>query len=224
MAKRESFTKPRFALCEGNEDAALVRGLIATKSRHISPFDVSPVNDLAEGAKGNSGFEIAAIGADGISGFEGISDIVVISDNDDDPTASFANVRAQLERAKMEGNLQYDWAIPTEPAIALSGAPSVSIWMWPEAGQPGCLETVLWRIVEQKYQQEAACVDAALACAQADQWPISKRDKARIRCFISLRHRKNPALPLSLVWRDAPAIFPLSNAAFNPIAHFLAAL
>lgn len=221
--KRGSFTQTRFILCEGFEDAALARGLIGTPSRHLHPFDVSPVPDLADAA-GNSGFENAFIGSDALTGFENISDVVIVADNDGDAQKSFGVVRAQLLKAKNKGNLQHNWAVPDQAGVRAVGQPSVSIWMWPTPGNAGCLETVLWGLIQTKYPDEAACVDSAMKCSGADTWPISKLDKAKVRCFISIVCKKNPAITLGLIWRDLPKIFPLTSAAFNPFARFLAAI
>lgn len=219
--KRVEFVKSRFALCEGNEDAALIRALVQSVPRNIKPFDVSPINDLVD-SKGNGGFEEAIIGSDILTGFEGVDDVVIISDNDDDPAKSFGKVRAQLKKAIDESNVRRNWALPIAPGVRVVGSPSVTIWMWPSPGRAGCLETVLWEIVQRKYQTQAACVEAALACSGADLWAIGKRDKARIRCFMSLMVKKNPALALSLLWRDQAQLFPVNSKEFTPVSRVLA--
>lgn len=221
--KRPAFTQKRFALCEGNEDAALIRALAGSVPRNIQPFDVSPINDLVD-KKGNGGFEDAIISSDILTGFDGVDDVIIVSDNDDDPTLSFGRVRSQLKKAIDDANVQREWALPDAPGIRVAGSPSVSIWMWPSAGQPGCLETVLWQIVQRKYAAQAACVEAALLCSGANNWAVSKRDKARIRCFMSLMVKKNPALALSLAWRDEAQLFPVDSKEFTPVAQFLASV
>jgi hypothetical protein len=221
--KRVEFTQPRFALCEGNEDAALVRALAESIPRNIKQFDVSPVNDLCD-KKGKDGFEDAIIGSDALTGFDAVDDVIIISDNDDDPVASFRSVRAHLKKAIDESSVQRAWALPDAPGVRVAGSPSVSIWMWPRANVPGCLETVLWEIVQRKYAVQAACVEAALRCSGANLWAVSKRDKARIRCFMSLMVKKNPAMTLSLLWRDQPQLFPVNSKEFTPVARFLAAV
>jgi len=221
--KRAAFSHARFALCEGNEDAALVRKLIDTAARGIKAFDVSPINDLSD-AKGSGGFGESIIGSEPMTNFGAVSEVVIIADNDDDPDGNFEMVRGQLQKAKENGDLQRDWGVPDQPYVREAGDPSVTIWMWPGPGKHGCLETVLWDIVLKKYKAEANCVETALACTGADQWATSKRDKARIRCFMSLYYKKNPALALSLAWRDAPQMFPPQSAEFTPIARFLASL
>jgi|LakMenEpi03Aug12_release.lakeMendotaPanAssembly.Ray.scaffolds.fasta_scaffold246895_1 hypothetical protein len=217
------FTHARFVLCEGNEDAALVRALAASVPRNIKSLNVSPVNDLCR-KQGKDGFEDAIIGSDALTGFDGVNSVVIISDNDDDPNKSFSAVRAKLKKAIDDASVQRQWALPDAPEILVAGSPSVSIWMWPSANRPGCLETVLWDIIQRKYPEKAKCVEAAIGCAGADLWSISKRDKAKVRCFMSLAAKKNPAMTLSHAWRDNKELFPVDSIEFTPIAQFLSAL
>ena len=218
--KREAFTQTRFILCEGFENSALVRALTDFPPRKLSRCDVSPNNDVGS-VSGNTGFEKAIIGAEIIRGFEKSQHVVVVADNDDDPIRSFNQVNEQLKKAKDEGNIKRDWAIPTQPGVRTAGDPSVTIWMWPSIGQPGCLESLLWKIIEAEYQSTSLCVEAALQCSGAHSWPISKLDKARVRCFMSIYCRINPALALGYAWRDVPDLFPLNHKEFDEFVKVL---
>jgi hypothetical protein len=173
---------------------------------------------------GKEGFEAAFIGSDAIRSFENIVDVIVVADNDSHPLKSFNAVRAQLLKAKDEGNLKHNWAIPDHSGVRALGQPSVSIWMWPAPGDNGCLETVLWDLIQAKYPDEAACVEAAMKCSGANAWSIGKLDKAKVRCFISVACKRNPAITLGNIWRDLPAIFPLTSSVFNQFSRFLAAI
>jgi hypothetical protein len=220
MPKRTEYTNSQVILTEGEEDAAFVRALLESY-RDIRRFDVFPTVDVGE-VGGSSGFYRSVIKSDGLTGFEAVTDVVIISDNDD-PKTSFAGVCAQIERARSEGNLTRNWATATKPGVKAEGEPSVSIWMWPssELAVGGCLETLLWRVVKGRYQKDAACVDAATRCTNSDQWPISKLDKARIRCFLSLYVRDNPAVSLSLLWRYFPHVIPVRSQVFRPFLRFI---
>jgi hypothetical protein len=221
MPKRGEFTHPRFVLAEGFEDGAFIRQLIEV--RHLQDFNVSPNIDIAQ-VGGNSGFE-ASIGAcEPITGFTEVTDVVLVGDNDDNPKASFDSICTQLENARKAGSIKRSWGSPTAPATKAMGDPTVSIWMWPAPGEPGCFETVCWEVVKQKYPNDAKCVDEVCACTGADKWPKTKLDKARIRCFLSLKCRGNPAIGLGLLWRDFPLLIPAAHKAFTPITHFLAAI
>jgi hypothetical protein len=186
MPKREGFTKPKFILCEGYEDASFTSALI--KKASLPPFDVSPNIDMRLASGGGSGFRAAIMACEPLEGFSEVHDVVILSDNDIDPARSFAAVSKQIETARHAGDISRNWGAPTEVATKAPGDPSVSIWMWPAPGQPGCLETLLWQAIQtqSKYATEIACVEAACTCAGADQWSISKLDKARLRCSLLL--------------------------------------
>jgi hypothetical protein len=123
-----------------------------------------------------------------MTGFKAVRDVVIISDNDD-PTMSFADICAQIERARAEGNLTRNWGAPAVPGVKAIGEPSVSVWMWPasELAEAGCLETLLWRYIKNNHTDYAACVEDACRCTKINNlWPKSKLDKAKVRCFLSL--------------------------------------
>jgi hypothetical protein len=164
--KREAFAQTRFILCEGFEDSALARALTDFSPRKLTRSDVSPNNDVGS-VSGNTEFEKAIIGAEITRGFEKVQHVVVVADNDDNPIDSFNQVTLQLKKAKDEGSVKRDWAIPAQPGVKTAGDPSVTIWMWPSIGQPGCLESLLWKIIETEYQPISLCVEAALQCSGA---------------------------------------------------------
>jgi hypothetical protein len=223
MPRRAEYTNSRVILAEGEEDAAFVRALLAAYS-DIRPFDVSPTVDVGE-VGGSSGFYRSVVRCDGLTGFEGVTDVVIIGDNDD-PRTSFAGICAQIERARNEGNLTRNWGTATAPGVKAEGDPSVSIWMWPssELAVEGCLESLLWRAVRGRYKKEAACVDAATRCTNSDQWPISKLDKTRVRCFLSLYLRDNAAVTLSVLWRYFPHVIAVRSQVFRPFLQFIRAI
>jgi len=221
MPKRAAFTKVRFILAEGAEDAQFARELIAT--RNLGDFDVSPTIDIGNKA-GNSGFEEAVIACEPLTGFTAMTDVVILADNDDDPSASFNRVVDQIRKARADGNLTRNWGAASQSGIKAAGDPSVTIWMWPGAGQTGCLESLLWQVIEAKHPKEAKCVADAVSCSGADHWPISKLDKARVRCFVSLVCRRNPGIALANLWRDHPDLIPLNHPLFNPFGAFLAGI
>jgi hypothetical protein len=69
-----------------------------------------------------------------------------------------------------------------------------------------------------------ACVEAACRCSGADRWSTSKLDKARVRLFLSLVCRKNPAVSFNNLWREFPSLIPMNQSAFTLVANFLRAI
>lgn len=219
MPTRTQFTNKQFVLCEGEEDAAFTRALIA--GRDIAQlFDVSPNIDLGQ-IGGNSGFEQSFLATEPLVGFPDVKNVVVVADNDDDPAASFLGVINQLEGLRSSRDIKRNWGRATQAGVKFPGDPSVSVWMWPAPGEVGCLETLLWQVIVRKHPVGAACAEAACKCSGAEQWPLSKYHKARVRCFISLVYKKNPAISLSLLWRDFKDLIPVASEEFTPFSDFL---
>lgn len=223
---RSFFRQSRFVLGEGADDAECVRSLI--DKRNLPLFDVSPNRDLvdAKGSSvaGNTGFVTAISQCEPITGFTNVRDVVVLSDNDENPDAAFASVCQQIEAARKGGFLKRVWGKAQKPGEKAAGDPSVSIWMWPSPGVRGCLETLLWQVMQATHPKEADCVKSACQCSESDLWPISKLHKAYVRAFIALACKKNPGTPLGLLWRDCPEFIDLMDAAFDPVSDFLLAV
>jgi hypothetical protein len=146
MPGRTAFANARIIIAEGEEDAAFARAMIQSHANTLPTFDVSPAIDIGN-VGGNTGFEAAVMKADALTGFSGVTDVVIIADNDGDPAASFDSIIRQIQAVQATGNLSRNWAIPTAPGSRATGDPSVAIWLWPEQGQLGCLETLLWQAV-----------------------------------------------------------------------------
>jgi|SRR5579875_154703 len=100
MPSRTQFSNKRIIICEGEEDAAFIRALI--KINNLAPFDISPIRDIGN-VGGNTGFKNAILAADAINGFEKVTDVVIVADNDDDPATSFKSVIEQIRNAKQSG-------------------------------------------------------------------------------------------------------------------------
>jgi hypothetical protein len=223
MAKPDRFAETRIIIAEGYDDAIFVDQLIRTPARHLPRFDIWANVELGS-IGGNTGFTRSIMAADIKRDFHLVTDVLILADNEQTPTTSFRSICDQIRNARQNGNLKRDWAIPTQPASKEVGDPSVSVWMFPSAGAPGCLETLLWQAIENQggHTANVACVNAACHCSGADQWPNkSKLAKAKVRCFLSLVCKDNPAVGFNDLWRDFPHLIPMNQAAFTPIADFL---
>jgi Protein of unknown function (DUF3226) len=222
VPRRLEFVNSRLILCEGYEDAAFANALLKGR-KNLPAFDVSPNVDLA-GVGGDSGFGDAVIACEAIVGFDRVNEIAILADNDEKPAASFTKLRKQIEKARREKNLSRNWGKATRPAEKALGDPAVSIWMWPSADQPGCLETLLWQAIETRYPREAACVQDVVRCSGIETWSASKLDKARVHCFIAVICKRSPSITLGFLWRYFPNIIPVTDRVFTPFANFLSAI
>jgi hypothetical protein len=224
LKKKESvpFTTEGLILCEGVEDAAVIRQLIKSRVLGIS-VDIRANADWPSNGGGDGGFAAAISAAEANHGFRNIKKILLVADNDHDPAEKFKNIQQQIDKAYTDPGLSKQWPKPSQPAKFTGGKPAVAVWMWPSAGQHGCLETVLWPAIQQKYPQATPCVDAAMACSGSANWSLSKRHKAAVRCFFSLACEKNPGATLAAIFQDVAtaAFVPLEHASLNPMANFL---
>jgi len=225
MRRSEEFAQKRLIIAEGYDDAVFVTQLIRTAARNLPAFDIWANEELGS-VGGNTGFKRAIMAADARRNFIAVEEVVILADNDMDPNKSFLSICSQIKNAKLTGNLSRDWAIPDKPGIKMIGDPSVSIWMFPSEAQHGCLETILWQAIRNQtgHAANVACVEAACRCSGSDQRPVSKLDKAKVRLFLSLVCRDNPAVSFNNLWRDFPSLIPMNQAAFTPLANFLRAI
>lgn len=216
--KREEFSKSRFILTEGFEDCAFARAIVKYRNPRLPEMDIDPVDNVGE-ERGKDGFEEAIISASGKRGFTEVTSVLLLSDNDQKPQESFDKICDQIRRANTQISRQ--WPIPDEPGIIAHGNPSVSIWMWPEPGTCGCMETLLWRVIKAKYSAKADCIERACACMEADKWPVQKIDKAKVRAFLALYNKRSPLVRFDVLWRDFSSIIPIDRKEFNNFVTFL---
>ena len=79
----------RFILCEGDGDDAFFRNLI--KARSIPNLDVS--KRKKDDVTGNSSFKSRLQGLKAETSIEACELLIIVADNDSDPTAAFADVQ-----------------------------------------------------------------------------------------------------------------------------------
>jgi len=169
----EKFTKPRFLLCEGDDDKGFFETLI--KNRGLPDFQVCHSAECNSArAGGRSGFAKSLRGFEALSGFRDVRAFLIASDNDALGTA-FAEVRRALSD---NGHLA-----PASPAEvgALRGKP-VAILMIPNADRVGDLESLCLPAIYDKWPRAEECITRFLECTGANTWAKrSSLSKARAR-------------------------------------------
>ena len=149
-----------------------------------------------------------------------IKSIIIVGDNDGNPAAAFHSIKQQVESVG-------GYNAPANPReiSETGGLPAVSILMLPWDNEPGCLETLCLRAVNQKYEKEMRCATMQSECVGVGDWPIQKQSKMILRCLLSSVCKSEPNTPLTRAWSidsGRPGdIFPLTNPAFDSIAEFL---
>ncbi len=212
--RKNGFSLPRLLLCEGPDDVAFLERFI--EARGISPYHISDTSTAEAPNGGNSGFSRALRAAKFNPNFASVTKIVVLSDNDGDPTDSFAKVRAQVEEAGFDG--------PQADRQPTCGRPSITVVMVPLGGNPGTLEALCVEAAHSANAQIADHVKSFGALLRADDWPASRAGKFYLRSSLAARCAQDPFVPLGRAIRDYPDLIPLHHASFTPLEALLAQL
>jgi hypothetical protein len=146
-------------------------------------------------------------------GFDQLTRILVVSDNDRDPKCSFAEVRLKIHNG--------GFVCPNQDLACATGSPSVAVMMIP-IGEPGQLETLCLRAVKDAWPTQYNCAETYGECAGILGWKIAKQERARLRALISHICEEDPNSSLTYMWHDGrEEVIPLSHACFDQIADFL---
>jgi len=200
-------TKPRVIVCEGEGDVAFFTHLI--RKRDLAPFQVLPA-----GGKSGYGRVLTALSAG--TGFDRVSGILVVGDNDLDPLAAFDNIQEQIRAAGGYG-------VPDRPGEPRKspGFPAVVVMMIPLEERVGCLETLLVEAVYEVSPDLKTCVEAYVACTHADAWNEVQQSKMKLHSLISALCKSHPQTALRYAWSQPEEIIPLDRPCFDQLADFL---
>jgi hypothetical protein len=212
---------PPIILAEGPADEQFVRELI--KARNLPRCDIQKANPPE--AYGQPGFAKRLEGLKLAVGLSARKAVVIIADNDDDPSASFAFVRSQISAVG-------DYGIPTKPREAAASTnpnlPPLVVLMIPWDNESGCLDTICFAAADNMRPKIGKCVRKFVKCVKPKRWPVSPLSKLKMRCLLSAVCKQDPNTPLQHAWstsRGRPGdIIPLNDTRFDHIADFFATL
>jgi hypothetical protein len=216
------FTKPRFLLCEGDDDKAFLEALIRT--RGLPEFQVCHAAECnragpgGRGIGGRSGFRHSLdSGIRVLSGFSQLRAVLIVSDND--KATSFREVQDELRAA---GH--------TPPTAAgdvagIFGKPGV-VFMVPTPNTFGDLETLSLPAIYQKWPKARICVPLFLRCTGALKWlggpNWSKRSsisKAHARAAAVGFNEDDPYKGIGYLFKSGD--LSAQHACFDGVAEFL---
>lgn len=205
----ESFHERNLIICEGEADNEFLKALLA--ERGIVGFQVTnPAN-----GKHGFGTRLRAIRAN--RGYANIDRILLVRDNDDDPSGSFRDMKSQIRDAQGYG-------IPRAPLASTRrrGEPRVAVMMLPWIREEGCLETLLLRVFSHTWPDKRRCADEYLECIGVANLPVASHSKMVLRCVIASVLPSEPDISLRYLWskhRDLRRL--LAHKSFTPIVDFL---
>lgn len=171
-------SKSKLLLCEGKDEEQFFGALLAHLQR--TDVQIAPVG-------GKHGFQQGFASVVNDANFPQVTDILVVRDADCvGDGAGYAKTWSSVT-----GTLQHrGLPVPTVHAQFVAGPPRVAVFIMPDGGADGMLETLCWRAVQT--DPAAACVVAYFDClvkATVANIPHLPRniDKANIRVFLASR-------------------------------------
>jgi hypothetical protein len=212
---------PPVLLCEGARDAAFFGHLI--ESRKLSRFHVTyptdPVDTPNTQTGGVNGFAEKLQAVKVGSKYRGLSSILIVADNDDDPDESFRKVQEQVRLAG-------DFGVPEHPLQQARSADGVvvAIMMVPWTGLPGSLESLCLPSMYGKWPAGQACLEAFCACTGTTAWSTTKQAKMRVQVLLSAHCERDPNTTLRYAWSEGRGDpIPLDHKCFDQVVEFLTA-
>lgn len=219
MSNRLKLTSKYVAIVEGDSDCNFLRALLL--QRGLQHFQVVAPSEVADNLGGASAFARVLSYLPMLDGFDDVEGILLVSDNDDSPDASFGNVIGAIKNAEEFGEPPRTHPVPANAQEKAAGKPAIVVYMIPGPGLSGNLETLCLSAAKQAHAPLVTCVDELATCAELGDWSVTQQAKAQVRAFVAIAHQARPDISLTKVWSDAPHLFPMHSNAFNDLAAFL---
>jgi hypothetical protein len=210
-----AFTKPRFMLCEGDDDKGFFEALITT--RGLPEFQICHSAEVC-GTGGITGFAKSLGGMEVLSGWRDLKALLIVADNDLVGPSFGAAQKALTDNGHVA---------PAHPAAVgrMFGKP-VAILMIPSANTVGDLESMCLPAVYGKWPKAKRCVTfflkcaGALKCSGANNW--NKRasvSKARVRSATVGFNEDDPYKGIGHLFRNGT--LSVNDPCFDEVAAFL---
>ena len=211
------FDRPWLILCEGDADRVFFNLLIRATGLPLGAFDVKfpGRKDGEVGGRSKFGPYLQNLREVSISFREQVRNILCISDQDEDPVASFEDVRRSLSVCS-------DWlSVPTVPRVFTrkQTGQNLGILMIPETG-PGGLETLCVQAAYRKWQIGDA-VETLIRATPARDFGIIKKDKARIHTIIANTCERKPEASVAQHWKEDERFhIPVDDEVFDSLREY----
>jgi hypothetical protein len=164
---------------------------------------------------GNTRFGSRLRGLRVVPGFSGISDILLVTDNDRNWRTSFDNVCRQIVDAGFGPP-------PAEPLVKGTGHPAITIMMIPTDRQPGNLESACKEAARSQDDATAQNVDKFLALCHEENMAATRSGQIWLRTNLAARAR-DPFVWLRSVFQKPTEYYliPLEHISFRPLVDAL---
>jgi hypothetical protein len=205
----------RLILCEGPDDREFFVALLAAR-QELPRFRVKHNGTTRNRQRGGNSSFVSGLRA--YYELEGPFDqVLIVSDNDEDPNASFAKVRSQV--------LDYFQFAPDRPRVFAGNRPKAMILMLPWDDEPGNLELACLEAAQRGPRRLTDEVERFALVCRVDDWNSAVKPKEmRLRSNLAVRCERDPFVTLRNVFSN-PAhagLVPLNDPSFNGIGDVLA--
>jgi Protein of unknown function (DUF3226) len=205
---------PRLIICEGPKDQAFFRKLIEV--RGLPRFHIRAAYGYTQFASAISKFELEETKA-----FRGLNDVLIVADNNDEPSKRFANACDHIKTKFGEV------ATPKEPLKPSQHRPRCTVLMIPWTDKQGTLESMLLEAARKADRGVGNHVDMFLSLLIAERWASpTRKDKAWLRTNLAGRCENDPFIPLGRVFTEGrhEGLIPVGDPSFDYIADLLSSM
>jgi hypothetical protein len=210
------FEKPWLILCEGEDDKKLIDRLIRARKLDDRFYVQFPGLKGNTGGRSRFGAYLKTVASEASESFiKNVKAVLIVSDNDTNPKASFEEVQAELRKA---GGFSVP---PTERVVAKArGFPHVVVLMLPK-DVAGNIETLCVAAAYRKWPL-GPHLDTLIANSPSKDWSIGKQSKTRLHTIIAATCATKPDTSFANLWNEREEFhIPLDHEAFNDLADFL---
>lgn len=209
MKNREQ-TTPLQILCEGRDDLEFLSRFVS--ARGLTDYHCMCPTGEDGRCLGKGGFKqhLELIAA-GVPTGVPLKGIIIASDCDDDPEASFRDVQRSVRQAGFP-NTDRAQTIRTNHS---GPAPTYAIMMLPWTGTEGNLELLIWKAIKPQLSQHLPGIEDFAQRVGADSRTLSLRSKFNLRCLIAASIATDPSLGIVYFLQKPYAICPIDY--FNPL-------
>jgi hypothetical protein len=201
---------PFYIVGEGAGDAAFIDELLKSRGVANGAFQVGEAEGYTEFQRHLEALSIS-------SDRHKLTSLALVADNDLDPPGRFANVQTALTNAGLP--------VPATPLVVIPGPPAVGVFMMPNDGTNGNLETMLDDAIVLGRPHIDPCLQQFAACVNAPGvWGVNKTSKMRVNATIAAWCLDDPGSSLAYIWNKPSNPIPLASPRFNALVDFLRAI
>jgi len=205
------YSQPWLMIVEGVLDTIFFRHLLSF--RLIQGIQVHEPKDILD-HQDRGGRECFSECLSAATTQTALKGVLMVSDNDTDPDASFRAVQSQIRQAGM-----------TAPATPLSivdqsDGKKLAVMMLPWTSVAGCLETLCLSAAYDKWPDLKQPLGNYLQATPANDWETSPQSKMLFRCLTATGCRRDPNAGMRVLDKS-PCDFSLGHTCFDNMVNFL---